>query len=45
MRRREFVAALGAAVAWPLEVNAQRRLRRIGILVGAGNDSQGDSRG
>ena len=43
MRRREFVAALGAAVAWPLEVNAQRRLRRIGILVGAGNDSQGEA--
>jgi putative ABC transport system substrate-binding protein len=43
MRRREFVAALGAAVGWPLEVNAQRRLRRIGILVGAGNDSQGEA--
>ena len=35
MRRREFVAGLGAATSWPLVASAQRseRPRRIGILV------------
>jgi putative tryptophan/tyrosine transport system substrate-binding protein len=34
MRRREFVAGLGAAV-WPLTARAQRpeRMRRIGVLM------------
>src|SRR5712671_6164583 len=34
MRRRDFVAALGAAAVWPHLANAQQaeRMRRIGVL-------------
>jgi putative ABC transport system substrate-binding protein len=36
MNRREFIAGLGSAVAWPLNAHAQQpsRKRRIGVLIG-----------
>ena len=44
MRRREFTALLGAAVAWPLATHTQQpeRMRRIGVLMGyPENDLEG----
>jgi putative tryptophan/tyrosine transport system substrate-binding protein len=46
VRRREFIAALGGAVAWPFVTVAQpsSALRRIGVLQGIGDDPQAEAR-
>ena len=40
MRRREFLAALGGAVAMPFASRAQERVRRIGVLMPAAADDR-----
>jgi putative tryptophan/tyrosine transport system substrate-binding protein len=41
MRRREFIAGLGGAAAWPVVARAQQgdRMRRVGVLSAAAMDS------
>jgi putative ABC transport system substrate-binding protein len=42
MKRREFIAIIGAAAAsWPLAANAQERVRHIGVLLPATADDAG----
>jgi putative tryptophan/tyrosine transport system substrate-binding protein len=41
MRRREFIALIGGAAAWPLPLSAEQsvaRIRRIGVLIGQESD-------
>src|SRR6516165_9896328 len=45
IRRRELIATLGSAAAWPLAARAQQGepMRRIGVLMGQGKDDPGNA--
>ena len=44
MRRRQFLGALGGAAAMPLAARAQERMRRVGVLFGTTEDTEGKAR-
>ena len=44
MRRRQFLGALGSAAAMPLAARAQERMRRVGVLFGTTEDTEGKAR-
>ena len=46
MKRREFIAGLGGAAAWPLVAGTQQpeRMRRIGVLMNRADDPEGRAR-
>jgi putative tryptophan/tyrosine transport system substrate-binding protein len=44
MRRREFIAGLGGAAAWPLSAHAQRQpVRHVGVLMSTAGDDPNQS--